>query len=151
VPGGPPRNIPSTPAGGFPSIPEPRQQDPEALKGALDGFQAAFEKAAKDAAEPPAVERPPAVEPAPDSRRGGLTRRVPGTNMAPGLRKQPVAGRLPARVANTWQHRDPDADRAKFDSFTAGLAHAATPSADILWPSEQLETEMDTKNKGTNR
>ncbi|HEX6354650.1 nitrate- and nitrite sensing domain-containing protein [Actinophytocola sp.] len=122
-----------------PSVPEPRQ-DPAALRGALDGFQAAFAKAAEETQASP----PPAAETSQDARRGGLTRRVPGSNMAPGLRK-PVTGQVPANVAKNWRQRDPDADRAKFDSFTSGLAHAAAPPPASIWPAEP-PTE---KPKGT--
>jgi len=151
--------VPSTGAGtssgmsGTLPVSQPRQQDPAALRGALDGFQAAFAKVAKEFSTPPparATSAPKARTASPDGRRGGLTRRVPGNNMASGLRK-PVAGQLPARMTSNWQPRDPDADRAKLDSFSAGLAHAATSPATV-WPAEHLDTEKDTeKPRGTNR
>ena len=150
MPGG--SRVPTTgpgraPAPGTPPVSPPRQHDPAALRGALDGFQAAFAKAAK--------EPPPAAAPPTEGRRGGLTRRVPGTNMAPGLRK-PVAGQVPARVASQWRPRDPNADRARFDSFSAGLAHAASSPAPV-WPAgEQPDTKSNTakdteKPQGTTR
>lgn len=150
IPGGArmPGTRPAAQAG--PPVSRPRQQDPVALRGDLDGFQAAFAKAAD---EFPA--KPQAGVTTPDGRRGGLSRRVPGNNMAPGLRK-PVAGQVPERVASTWRPRDPDADRAKLDSFTAGLAHAAT-SPTPTWPTnEHLSPEMDAvkdteRPQGTNR
>jgi signal transduction histidine kinase len=142
---------PATPSSGLPAQPQPRQLDADALRGALDGFQAGFAKAAEQAPPPAAPPAPPkAGQVTPDGKRGGLSRRVPGSNMAPGLRKAPVPGRLPARVASNWQPRDPEVDRAKFDSFSAGLAHAASPTN--VWPTEQLDAEKDTqKPQGTNR
>jgi hypothetical protein len=142
--------------------PPPRQQDPAALRGALDGFQAAFAKVAEEFPTPPPVPpgrpAPPAPHPTPppahetgsDGRRGGLSRRVPGTNMAPGLRK-PVAGQLPARVTNTWRPRDAKAVRDQFDSFAAGVTKAASSPATV-WPTEHLDADIDTERpQGTNR
>jgi hypothetical protein len=151
LPGG--ARVPATGPGvatspGTPPVAKPRQQDPAALKGSLDGFQAAFAKAAKESPEPARARPPAPARPgAPDGRRGGLTRRVPGTNMAPGLRK-PVAGKLPARMASDWRPRDPNAERAQLDSLTAGLANAASAPAP-QWPTEQVDTAKD--KKGTNR
>jgi hypothetical protein len=134
---------------GAPPVSPPRQQDPAALRGALDGFQAAFTKVANEIPTPE-PEPTPARATGPDGRRGGLTRRVPGTNMAAGLRK-PVAGQVPARMASNWRPRDPDADRARFDSFSDGLANAAAAPAPV-WPQEHPDTEKDTeKPQGTNR
>ena len=70
--------------------------------------------------------------------------------MATGLRK-PVPGKLPPRVASTWKPRDPNADRAKLDSFTAGVARSANSPATV-WPTENLDNEKDTqKPQGTTR
>lgn len=139
--------------------PPPRQQDPAALRGALDGFQAAFAKVAEEfptpppgRPAPPAARQtpPPAGETDSDGRRGGLSRRVPGTNMAPGLRK-PVAGQLPARVTNTWRPRDAKAVRDQFDSFAEGVTKAASSPATV-WPTEHLDADIDTERpQGTNR
>jgi signal transduction histidine kinase len=123
-----------------PPVSQPRHQDPATVQGDLDGFQDAFAKVANEFPDPPAGA----------TRRGGLHRRVPGTNLAPGLRK-PVAGELPARVASTWRPHDPDADRAKLDSFTTGLADAAATPAPT-WPEEHPDAEMDTERpQGTSR
>jgi signal transduction histidine kinase len=158
VPGAAPSG--ATPPQGTPSpaqAAQPKKQDPATLRGALDGFQAAFAKAAEEFPAPqPAGEPPAKAEEAPaEGRRGGLTRRVPGTNMAAGLRK-PVAGRLPARVANNYRPRDPDADKAKLESFSAGLAHASSGTTP-QWPADEplsmeMDAEKDTeKPQGTNR
>ena len=130
LPGGArvPTALADTPAGS-----QPRQQESAALRGDLDGFQAAFDKVAEEFPDPPAGET------SPGARRGGLTRRVPGSNMAPSLH-QPVAGQVPARMASDWRPRDPDADRARFDSLTTGLAHAAASPAP-KWPTKYLDTD----------
>lgn len=152
----PPPSRPQAPA-------PPRQQDPAALQGALDGFQSAFAKAADEFPQradawtdrTPSGARqanpgPQAGETSLDGTRGGLTRRVPGSNMATGLRK-PVPGKLPPRVASTWRPRDPNADRAMLDSFTAGVARSANSPATV-WPTENLDNEKDTqKPQGTTR
>lgn len=149
-----------------PPVFPPRQQDPAALRGALDGFQAAFARAAEEPPPPVRSAPPPPVRPtppppgrptpsparatAPDGRRGGLSRRVPGTNMADGLRK-PVAGQLPARMTSTWRPRDASAERARFDSFTAGVAQADSSPA-TMWPTEHPDADIDTdRPQGTNR
>ncbi|MET8994600.1 nitrate- and nitrite sensing domain-containing protein [Amycolatopsis sp. NPDC004169] len=61
--------------------------------------------------------------------RDGLVRRVPGAQLAPGLRKQP-AGRPLARAVVNRTKRDPAAERAAFDAFSAGLAKAEDITAD---------------------
>lgn len=174
IPGG--ARVPTTgPAGttpppgrlNTPPASPPRQQDPAALRGALDGFQAAFARAAEEAPPPvpPGRPAPPLVRQtppppgrpapaaratAPDGRRGGLSRRVPGTNMADGLRK-PVAGQLPSRMTSAWRPRDASADRARFDSFTAGVAQADSSPA-TMWPTEHPDADIDTdRPQGTNR
>jgi hypothetical protein len=156
LPGGarvPPASTATTPA--VRPVAKPRHQDPAALQGALDGFQAAFAKAAEEPTPAPARPPTPLRSTAPDGRRGGLSRRVPGTNMASGLRK-PVAGELPARMKSNWKPRDPAEDRAKLDSFASGIAHAAS-TPPTMWPTkEHLSAEMDAvkdteKPQGTNR
>ncbi|MEU0530166.1 sensor histidine kinase [Amycolatopsis tolypomycina] len=61
--------------------------------------------------------------------RDGLMRRVPGAQLAPGLRKQ-TAGRPLARAVVNRTKRDPAAERAAFDAFSAGLAKAEDMTAD---------------------
>ncbi|MGW4060975.1 nitrate- and nitrite sensing domain-containing protein [Amycolatopsis sp. NPDC004747] len=61
--------------------------------------------------------------------RDGLVRRVPGAQLAPGLRQQP-AGRPLARAVVNRTKRDPAAERAAFDAFSAGLAKAEDVTAD---------------------
>ncbi|MGW3962051.1 nitrate- and nitrite sensing domain-containing protein [Amycolatopsis sp. NPDC005003] len=61
--------------------------------------------------------------------RDGLMRRVPGAQLAPGLRKQ-SAGRPLARAVVNRTKRDPAAERAAFDAFSAGLAKAEDVTAD---------------------
>ncbi|MFE0024821.1 nitrate- and nitrite sensing domain-containing protein [Amycolatopsis sp. NPDC059021] len=124
------------------------RHDPDAARDALDGFQEGFAKAAvvpapaapapakhaapKPAAPPaPAAPSPPTMtaQPAQPLERGGLIRRVPGAQLAPGLRQQAAPRRHAKPVTSpsgaAWPRRDPDAERAAFDSFTAGLAKAA--------------------------
>ncbi|MDX3195847.1 nitrate- and nitrite sensing domain-containing protein [Streptomyces sp. MN03-5084-2B] len=62
-------------------------------------------------------------------QRDGLIRRVPGAQLAPGLRKQ-TAGRPLARAVVNRTKRDPAAERAAFDAFSAGLAKAEDVTAD---------------------
>src|SRR5207247_1021705 len=91
----------------------PRQPDPvpaarpvhdaSAAFAALDGFQNAVARAGTVSTAP-------------------LTRRTPGANLAPGLRDAPSG--TPLRRPAGPQRRDPEADRAAFDGFVAGLAAA---------------------------
>ncbi len=55
-----------------------------------------------------------------------LSRRTPGASLAPGLRD--VAPDSPARRVITAPMRDPEAERATFDGFAAGLAKADRPT-----------------------
>ncbi|MFD9888287.1 nitrate- and nitrite sensing domain-containing protein [Amycolatopsis sp. NPDC059027] len=80
----------------------------------------------------PVAPSPPTMtaQPAQPLERGGLIRRVPGAQLAPGLRQQAAPRRHAKPVTSpsagaAWPRRDPDAERAAFDSFTAGLAKAA--------------------------
>ncbi|MET0134375.1 MAG: nitrate- and nitrite sensing domain-containing protein [Kibdelosporangium sp.] len=115
-----------------PPPPRPRrserrpQRDPAAVRAAMDGFQAAF---AKGAAAPLAPPEPACGPAAPTASLDGLSRRVPGVNLAPGLRpaQLPQPSQPPARPAGGWRQRDPEAEKASFDSFASGLARAAGP------------------------
>ncbi|RSM43434.1 HAMP domain-containing protein [Amycolatopsis balhimycina DSM 5908] len=129
------------------------RHDPEATKAAMDGFASAFAKAAEVSAlttdlppSPPTIVTKP-VSPLPvrvpvdaplvatapisaaEQSRDGLIRRVPGAQLAPGLRQQ-TAGRPIARAVANRTRRDPAAERAAFDAFSAGLAKAEDVTAD---------------------
>lgn len=112
----------------------PRQvHDASAARSTMDAFQSAVARAATVPGPPPAIAPPPApapvaapTPPAPTDGQYALTRRTPGANLAPGLR----APGVPARRAAEPAVRDPDADRAAFDSFTAGFARAVPPHRD---------------------
>ncbi|GAA4539415.1 nitrate- and nitrite sensing domain-containing protein [Amycolatopsis samaneae] len=133
-------------SGGAATPPPPAEttprHDPDAARHAFDGLQEGFAKAVVPTPEP--VPPPPPAAPAPPKpvvpaapptlaqplERGGLIRRVPGAQLAPGLRQQAARPRHAKAVATAspaaaWPRRDPDAERAAFDSFTAGLAKAA--------------------------
>ncbi|HET6708728.1 nitrate- and nitrite sensing domain-containing protein [Amycolatopsis sp.] len=141
------------PGASAPAADSKPRHDPEATKAAMDGFASAFAKAAEVTAlttDPPPA--PPTVVTAPVSplpvrvpvdakpvatapitaaaqSRDGLMRRVPGAQLAPGLRKQ-TAGRPLARAVVNRTKRDPAAERAAFDAFSAGLAKAEDVTAD---------------------
>jgi hypothetical protein len=104
----------------------------------MDGFTGAFAKASEVTAltpgPPPAVTEPAAPLPArvpvaAAQERDGLIRRVPGAQLAPGLRPL-SAGRPLARAVVNRTRRDPAAERAAFDAFSAGLAKAEDVTAD---------------------
>jgi hypothetical protein len=75
----------------------------------MDAFQSALVRAA-------ALPAPPA----PVSPSLPLSRRVPGASLAPGLRD--TAAPPPSRPAA--MPRDPEAERAAFDGYAAGVAQA---------------------------
>jgi hypothetical protein len=77
----------------------------------MDALQTALARADSTTAPPFASADGPA----------SLARRTPGANLAPGLRDVPA--RAPAR-GRTAPARDPEAERAAFDGFVAGLAEA---------------------------
>ena len=70
----------------------------------------------------PAPAPAPVAAPAPDGRPFALSRRVPGAHLAAGLREAPSGS--PARRTPEPNRRDPEAERAAFDGFAAGLARA---------------------------
>ncbi len=59
----------------------------------------------------------------PDTATGSapLSRRTPGASLAPSLRDAP--GGTPAR-RTAGPHRDPEAERSRFDGYAASLAEA---------------------------
>ncbi len=70
------------------------------------------------------VDRSPTGAPVPDAPvRGGLTRRVPGAHLAESIREElsvrPSSGPAPAPTV-----RDPEAERAAFHGYAAGLERA---------------------------
>jgi hypothetical protein len=101
------------------------RHDAAATRDALDGYQSAIADAtAVDPTRPPAAgpTAPPVVGP-PTHRGAGLSRRVPGANLAPSLRTE-VGPTGPGSVAAGVPIRDPEAELATFDAFSAGLARA---------------------------
>jgi signal transduction histidine kinase len=95
--------------------------DAEAARTAFDGFQSGI---AKGAAVQPV---PPAGGP-PSGDASGLSRRVPGASLAPGLRGAPARSQETSAPAPSARVRDPDAELAAFDGFTAGLVRAGSGS-----------------------
>jgi len=82
--------------------------DATAARTTMDALQTALARAESSTAPPPA---------GPVS----LTRRTPGANLAPGLRDTTPGA---AVRRHTPAPRDPEAERAAFDGFVAGLAEA---------------------------
>jgi signal transduction histidine kinase len=116
--------------------------DASAARSAMDGFQSAVARAAgmpapTPAPAPRAAPAPltaprtaPAPAAAPTDGGFALTRRTPGAHLAPGLREAPPG--TPVRRPPAPAMRDPEAERAAFDGFAAGLAQAlqAAPGPD---------------------
>ena len=117
--------------------PSPAVHDASAARAAMDAYQTAVAQAAAAAAPPQAAPLPqrtptpppaqapapaPVAAPAPDGRPFALSRRVPGAHLAAGLREAPSGS--PARRTPEPNRRDPEAERAAFDGFAAGLARA---------------------------
>jgi len=97
-------------------VPEDRPvHDALAARTTMDAFQNALARAAAVPAPPP-----------PTAPAMPLSRRVPGANLAPGLREPAGPAVRPAPVV---PQRDPEADRAAFDGYAAGLAQASRHDA----------------------
>jgi signal transduction histidine kinase len=97
--------------------------DAEAARAAFDGFQSGIANAA-------AVESVPPAGGPPSGHASGLSRRVPGASLAPGLRGAPARSQETSAPAPPARVRDPDAELAAFDGFTAGLVRAGSGSPD---------------------
>ncbi|OLE21347.1 MAG: hypothetical protein AUG44_27815 [Actinobacteria bacterium 13_1_20CM_3_71_11] len=82
--------------------------DAVAARTTMDALQTALARAESTTAPPPGGPAP-------------LTRRTPGANLAPGLRDTTPGA---AVRRHTPSPRDPEAERAAFDGFVAGLAEA---------------------------
>jgi signal transduction histidine kinase len=91
-----------------PDRPQHDAHDAAAARTTMDALQTALARAASTTAPPPAGPAP-------------LTRRTPGANLAPGLRDTAPGA---AVRRHTRPPRDPEAERAAFDGFVAGLAEA---------------------------
>jgi signal transduction histidine kinase len=116
------------------SPPASSQHDAAAARDTFAGYQSAIAQATGRGPTTPA----PAGSPTTD--RAGLSRRVPGANLAPALRSAVVPTGADARASGVPQ-RDPDAELAVFDAFSAGLARAdraadsgASPPAPVPTP-----------------
>jgi signal transduction histidine kinase len=96
----------------------PSRHDAEAARDALDGYQSAIAQASE--VDPTA---PPVVGP-PSSDATVLSRRVPGANLAPDLRTAPRSTTPAGSRVASGPIRDPDAELAAFDAFSAGVARA---------------------------
>jgi hypothetical protein len=104
----------------------PSRHDAATTRDALDGYQSAIADAtAAGPTRRPAVgpTAPPVVGGPPTQGGAGLSRRVPGANLAPSLRTE-VGATRPGSTAGGVPIRDPDAELAAFDAFSAGLARA---------------------------
>jgi signal transduction histidine kinase len=115
----PRRRVPGAqlPAGSaVPQGPGAGQRDPAAARARMAEYQAAVPRTTP--VEPAAPAQAPAQPAMPT-----LTRRVPGAHLAPGLRdRQPGTAAPPVSGQRV---RDPDTERARFDSYTSGWAQAA--------------------------
>jgi signal transduction histidine kinase len=98
---------------GLPAAP----RDAAATRDALDGYQSAIAHAT--GGSPP----PPAVVGSATTDRAGFSRRVPGASLAPGLRTTAAPTRERPRGGDA-SLRDPHAELATFDAFSAGFARA---------------------------
>jgi signal transduction histidine kinase len=104
--------LPAAAVRGADEVPEDRPlHDATAARTTMDAFQNALVRAA-------------AMAPPPDPVASSLplSRRVPGASLAPGLRE---AGPTPPVRPPTVARRDPEAERAAFDGYAAGLAQAS--------------------------
>ena len=93
----------------------PRRHDAVGARETFDGYQSAIAQAARIG--------PSASVPPPRDRESGLSRRVPGANLAPDLRTAVAPTATSSRAAG-MPIRDPDAELAAFDAFSAGFARA---------------------------
>jgi signal transduction histidine kinase len=119
----PPAAAPSSQAAPYASAPVARAQVPQALPPAARAQvpQAPPPAAASASAQPGGA--------GPVRSRSGLTRRVPGSHLDHTLRSDDAPRREQASTPRK-PARDPDAERAALDSFTAGLARAQQASTD---------------------
>jgi hypothetical protein len=98
--------------------PAPSRRDAAETRQALDGYQSAIAQATGAGRTAPPVSVPPSRE---DT---GLSRRVPGANLAPDLRTASRSTTPAGSRAASGPIRDPDAELAAFDAFSAGVARA---------------------------
>ena len=107
----------------------PSRHDAAAARETFDGYQSAIAQATGIGATAPVPVG------SSTSDRAGLSRRVPGANLAPALRSA-VGSTGAGSSASRAQLRDPDAELAAFDAFSAGLARAdrAAGSTDSASP-----------------
>jgi signal transduction histidine kinase len=88
--------------------------DPSAARSTMDAFQTAVARAGNSTSASPA--------PTGNGGPASLSRRTPGASLAPGLREAPPG--TPSRRTRAAPARDPEAARAAFDAYAAGLAEA---------------------------
>ena len=95
--------------------------DASAARTAMDEFQTAVARAdSTTASQPPGMAG--LMSPSGIAGPVSLPRRTPGVNLAPGLRGGPPG--LPTGRSPAAPTRDPEAERAAFDGYAAGVAEA---------------------------
>ena len=99
------------------SPPAPSRHDAAAARDTFTGYQSAIAQATGNGP------RTAAPVGSPTSDRAGMARRVPGANLAPALRSAEAPTGVDSRASGI-PLRDPDAEMAVFDAFSAGLARA---------------------------
>ena len=99
------------------SPPAPSRHDAAAARDTFAGYQSAIAQATGNGP------RTAALVGSPTSDRAGMARRVPGANLAPALRSAEAPTGVDSRASGV-PLRDPDAEMAVFDAFSAGLARA---------------------------
>jgi signal transduction histidine kinase len=113
----------------------PSRHDAAAARETFDGYQSAIAQATGIGATAPVPVG------SSTSDRAGLSRRVPGANLAPALRSA-VGSTGAGSSASGAQLRDPDAELAAFDAFSAGLARADRAADSTASTSSRVPTPI---------
>ena len=121
----------SSPTSSSPAAPS--RHDAAAARDTFAGYQSAIAQATGRGSTAP---RPVG---SPTSDRAGLSRRVPGANLAPALRSAEAPPAADSRASGV-PLRDPEAELAVFDAFSAGLARADRAADPVASPSPPVPT-----------